>query len=162
MPKRRFSSDSGDDTPRKISKVSNQQTKHHVKLDGTVSSLRRCSLSQAPNEVEPKTQLLTPERNVWLCNEEPTSLEKCSSSVGSDTDNSAEESSDGSDLEESLKSPRPEGLQEMADEIKKLKKIIKSKTFIMKYWRDSTKRLEMEVEVLKAKLEAINKEPTQI
>ncbi|KAF4441534.1 hypothetical protein FACUT_2633 [Fusarium acutatum] len=162
MPKHRLSSDSGDDAPRKIRKVSNQQMEHHGNLEGTVSSLRRCSSSQLPNEFEPKTQPLTPERDVRSNNDESGNLDKHSSSVRADTDNSAEESSDDSDIEESLKSPHPENLQEMSHEIKELKKIMKTKTFMMRLWRDVAMRLEREVEVLKAKLEAIKKEPTRI
>lgn len=109
--------------------------------------------------MDPKTQLLTPERDLRSGNDEPTSLDEDFSSARADTDNSVEESSDDSDLEESLKSPRPENLQEMIDEIKKLKEIINSKTFMMKHWRDSAMLLDKEVEALKAKLEAVDKEP---
>ncbi|CVK87570.1 uncharacterized protein FMAN_05482 [Fusarium mangiferae] len=161
MPKRRLSSDSKDDAPRKIRKFSNQQMEHRGNLEGTVSSLRRCSLSQLSNEFEPKTQLLTPERDLRSRDDEPTSLDEDFSSARADTDNSVDESSDDSDLEESLKSPRPESLQEMIDEIKKLKEIINSKTFMMKHWRDSAMLLDKEVEALKAKLEAVDKEPAQ-
>lgn len=161
MPKRRLSSDSKDDAPRKIRKFSNQQMEPRGNLEGTVSSLRRCSLSQPPNDLEPKTQLLTPERDLRSRNDEPTSLDEDFSSARADTDKSVKESSDDSDLEENLKSPRPEGLQEMIDEIKKLKEIINSKTFMMKHSRDSAMLLDKEVEALKAKLEAVDKEPTQ-
>ncbi|PNP77966.1 hypothetical protein FNYG_08692 [Fusarium nygamai] len=163
MTKLRLSSDSEDDAPRKFRKVSNQQQIEHTgNLNGTVSSLRRCSLTQPLNEVEPKSQLLTPERDVRSNNDEPTNFDEHSSSVGADTDNSAEESSDDSDIEESLKSPRPENLQQMSDYINELKERLKSKAFMMKYWRDSTMRLEKEVEDLKAKLEAANEELLEI
>ncbi|KAF5627940.1 hypothetical protein F25303_10580 [Fusarium sp. NRRL 25303] len=161
MPKRRLSSDSKDDAPHKIRKFSNQQMEPRGNLEGTVSSLRRCSLSQLPNELEPKTQLLTPERDLRSRNDEPASLDEDFSSATADTDNSVEESSNDSDLEESLKSPCPESLQEIIDEIKKLKGIINLKTFMMKHWRDSAMLLDKEVEALKAKLEAVGKEPTQ-
>ncbi|KAF4503640.1 hypothetical protein FAGAP_128 [Fusarium agapanthi] len=161
MPKRRLSSDSGDDSPRKIRKASIQQMEHHGNLVETISNLRRCSLSQPSNEIEPETQLLTPDRDMRPINDESANLDEHSSPARTHTDNGAEESSDDSDIEESLKSPRPESLQEMSDEIKKLKRIIKAKTRVLKYWRDSTMCLEKEVEDLKAKLEAVNKEPTR-
>ncbi|KAF5580995.1 hypothetical protein FPCIR_10383 [Fusarium pseudocircinatum] len=162
MTKRRLSSDSEDDAPRKFRKVSNQQTEHTGNLNGTVSSLRRFSLTEPLNEVEPEAQLLTPEIDVRSSNDEPTNLDEHSSSVGADTDNSAEEFSDDSDIEETLKSPRPETLQEMADYNNELKERLKSKAFMMKYWRDKSMRLEKEAEDLKAKLEAANKELLEI
>ncbi|KAF5723755.1 hypothetical protein FMUND_1491 [Fusarium mundagurra] len=163
MTKRRLSSDSEGDAPRKFRKVSNQQQiEHSGNLNGPISSLRRCSLTQPLNEVEPKAQLLTPERDVRSSNDEPTNLGEHSNSVGADKDNAAEESSDGSDIEESLKSPRPKNSQQMSDYINELKERLKSKAFMMKYWRDSTMRLEKEVEDLKAKLEAVNEDLLEI
>ncbi|KAF5689653.1 hypothetical protein FDENT_4297 [Fusarium denticulatum] len=162
MTKRRMSSDSEDDAPRKFRKVSiQQQIAHNGNLNGTVSSLRRCSLTEPLHEVEPKAQLLTPERDVRSSNDKPTDLDEHSSSVGADTDTSAEEPNDDSDIEESLKSPRPETLQEMSDYIDELKERLKSKAFMMKYWRDKTMLLSEKVEVLEAKLEEVNKEPTR-
>jgi hypothetical protein len=159
MTKRRLSSDSEDDGPRKFRKVSfQQQIEHTGNLNGTVSSLQRCSLTQPLNEVEPEAQLSTPERDARSSNDEPTNLDEHSSSVGADTDNSAEESSDDFDIEESLKSPRPETLREMSDYIDELKERLKSKAFMMKYWRESTMRLEKEAEDLKAKLEAVSED----
>ncbi|KAF5987435.1 hypothetical protein FCOIX_935 [Fusarium coicis] len=159
MTKRRLSSDSEDDGPRKFRKVSfQQQIEHTGNLNGTASSLRRCSLTQPLNEVESEAQLLTPERDARSNNDEPTNLDEHSSSVGPDKDNAAEESSDDSDIEESLKSPRPKNLQQMSDYINELKERLNSKGFMMKYWRDSTMRLEKEVEDLKAKLKAANEE----
>ncbi|KAF5606532.1 uncharacterized protein FSUBG_5929 [Fusarium subglutinans] len=158
MPKRRLPSDSVDDAPRKIRKASTQQMEHHGNLIETISSLQRCSLSQPSNEVEPGTQLLTPDRIMRPINDQSTNLDEHSRSARTHTDNGAKESSDDSDMEESLKSPRPESLQEMSDEIKKLNRIIKVKARVLKYWRDSTMCLEKEVEDLKAKLGAVNKE----
>ncbi|KAF5557955.1 hypothetical protein FPHYL_7550 [Fusarium phyllophilum] len=108
MTKRRLSSDSEDNAPQKFHKVSNQQQiEHSGNLNGTISSLQRCSLTQPLNEVEPEAQLLTSERDVRSSNDEPTNLDEHSNSVGADKDNTAEEPSDDSDIEESLKSPRP-------------------------------------------------------
>ncbi|KAF5682946.1 hypothetical protein FCIRC_4666 [Fusarium circinatum] len=162
MPKRRLPSDSVDDAPRKIRKASTQQMEHHGNLIETISSLRRCSLSQPSNEVEPGTQLLTPDRNMRPINDQSTNLDEHSRSARTHTDNGAEESSEESDMEESLKSPRPESLQEMSDEIKKINRIIKVKARVLKYWRDSTMCLEKEVEDSKGKLEAVNKEQARI
>ncbi|KAF5578833.1 hypothetical protein FPANT_9843 [Fusarium pseudoanthophilum] len=156
MTKRRLSSDSEDDAPRKFRKVSfQQQIEHTGDPNGTVCSLRRCSLTQPLNEVEPEAQLLTPERDVKSSNDEH------SNSVGAGTDNSAEEPSDDFDIEKSLKSPRPETLREMSDYINELKKRLKSKTRVMKYWRESTMLLLEEVEVLEAELEEVNKKLTR-
>ncbi|RBQ81627.1 hypothetical protein FVER14953_04491 [Fusarium verticillioides] len=162
MTKRRLSRDSEDDAPRKFRKVSfQQQIEHTGNSDGTVSSLRRCGLTQLLNEVEPGAQLLTPERDLRPSNDEPTNLDEHSSSVGADTDNSAGEPSDDFDIEESLKSPRPETLQGMSDYIDELKGRLKSKTRVMKYWRESTMLLLEEVEVLEAELEEVNKKFTR-
>ncbi|KAF5533391.1 hypothetical protein FNAPI_12702 [Fusarium napiforme] len=162
MTKRRLSSDSEDDAPRKFRKVSFQQQMEHTgDPNGTVSSLRRCSLTQPLNEVEHEAQLLTPERDVKSSNDEPTNLDEHSNSVGAGTDNSAEEPSDDFDIEESLKSPRPETLREMSDYINELKKRLKSKTRVMKYWRESAMLLLEEVEVLEAELEEVNKKLTR-
>ncbi|KAF5537709.1 hypothetical protein FMEXI_9696 [Fusarium mexicanum] len=162
MPKRRLPSDSVDDCPRKIRRVSLQQMEQHGNLVETISSLRRCSLSQPSNEVVPETQLLTPDRDMRPINDQSINLDEHSRSARTHKDNSAEESSGDSDIEEGLKSPRPESLQEMSDEIKKLKRIIKAKARVLKYWRDSTICLEKEVEDLKGKLEAVNKEQARI
>ncbi|KAF5622798.1 uncharacterized protein FTJAE_10777 [Fusarium tjaetaba] len=162
MAKRRLSSDSEDDAPRKFRKVSfQQQIEDSGNLNGTISSLLRCSLTQPLKEVEPEAQLLTPERDVRSSNDEPTNLDEHSNSVGAGTDNSAEEPSDDFDIEESLKSPRPQTLREMSDYINELKKRLKSKTRVMKYWRESTMLLLEEVEVLEAELEEVNKKPTR-
>jgi len=162
MTKRRLSSDSEDDAPRKFRKVSTQQQIEHTgNLNGTASSLRRCSLTQPLNEAEPEAQLLTPERDVRSSNDEPANLDEHSSSVGADTDNGAEEPSDDFDIEESLRSPRPETLQGMSDYINELKERLKSKTRVMKYWRESTMLLLEEVEVLEAELEEVNKKLTR-
>ncbi|KAF5980622.1 hypothetical protein FBULB1_5090 [Fusarium bulbicola] len=158
MPKRRLPRDPRDDGPRKIRRVSLQQMEHHGNLVETISSLQRCSLSQPSNELEPETQLLTPDRDMRPINDESANLDEHSRSARTHTDNGAKESSDDSDIDENLKSPRPESLQEMSDEIKKLRRSIKAKDRVLKYWRDSTMCLEKEVGDLKGKLEAVNKE----
>ncbi|KAF4956309.1 hypothetical protein FGADI_3886 [Fusarium gaditjirri] len=137
MPKRRLPSDSGDGTARKILKVSNQQMEHPANFNETVSGVRKYSFSQSPNELEPQMRLLMPENAVRYGNDEPTNLGDVSSSSRTDTENGAEgskeESSEDSDMEESLKSPVPETPEEMSAEIKRLKEMMKSKTYMMKH-----------------------------
>ncbi|KAH7250259.1 uncharacterized protein BKA55DRAFT_539815 [Fusarium redolens] len=171
MPKRRLSSDFGDDPIQKIRKVDNQQMKHHANFTETVSSLRQCSVSHSPNEVEPRMQPSMSEEVEWSRIEDLTRYDEPVDYSQRDADIEPEESDDepedDCDYGDSDDDDSSEALKEALAEIEELDNLIERKTVSITYWKNWTRdlrkdnmRLEREVKVLKAKLEAINKKPT--